>query len=52
MSHRTPIGTRAPSSKLGRNKHKCKIYREQNRRETNKLARAARILRGFRAKEA
>lgn len=47
MSHRTPTGQRAPSTKWGRNKHKCDKYAMQDRRTKNKAARAKRILKGF-----
>jgi len=40
MSHRTPPGRRAPSSKMGRNTYKCDKYRAENRREKNKKRKA------------
>lgn len=43
MSHRTPIGTRAPSSKFGRNKFKCDKYAMQGRREKNAARKADKL---------
>lgn len=45
MSHRTPIGTRAPSSKFGRNKFKCDKYAMQGRKAKNAARKAERIKR-------
>jgi hypothetical protein len=47
MSHGTKMGTRAPSSKIGRNKRKCDRYAADGRRERNKARKAERIIRGL-----
>ena len=47
MSHRTPIGHRAPSSKFGRNKFKCDKYAMQGRKEKNAARKAQRIARNL-----
>ena len=47
MSHRTAIGNRAPSSKMGRNKYKCDKYRAEGRREKNAARKAATIARNL-----